>query len=54
MATLVLGIAGSAIGGALLPSGLSVLGSALTGSAIGGAVGAIGGLLIFVLNIGRV
>ena len=46
MATLVLGIAGSAIGGALLPSGLSVLGSALTGSAIGGAVGAIGGAIV--------
>ncbi len=46
MATLVFGIAGSAIGGALLPGGLSVLGSALSGSAIGGALGTIGGAMV--------
>ncbi len=46
MATLVLGIAGQAIGGALLPGGLSLLGSTLTGAAIGGAAGALGGAFV--------
>lgn len=46
MATLVLGIAGQAIGSALLPGGLTLFGSALTGSAIGGAIGSIGGAVI--------
>ncbi len=46
MATLVLGIAGQAIGGALLPGGLSLLGSTLTGSAIGGAAGALAGAFV--------
>ena len=39
MAQLLLGAAGSAIGGALLPSGLNVLGAHLTGGAIGGFIG---------------
>ena len=46
MATLVLGIAGSALGGALLPSGLTLFGSTLTGSAIGGAAASIGGAFV--------
>ena len=43
MATLVLGAVGSAIGGALIPGGLSLFGTAITGAAIGGAVGSIAG-----------
>ena len=46
MATLVLGIAGSAIGGALLPGGLSLFGTALTGSAIGSTLATIGGAFV--------
>jgi hypothetical protein len=46
MATLVLGIAGSALGGALLPSGLTLFGSTLTGAAIGGAAASIGGAFV--------
>ncbi|MBX3492420.1 MAG: glycoside hydrolase/phage tail family protein [Parvibaculum sp.] len=40
MATLVLSSVGSAIGGALLPSGLSILGATVSGAALGGALGA--------------
>lgn len=40
MATLVLSAAGSALGGALLPSGLSFLGATVSGAALGGAIGA--------------
>ncbi len=43
MATLVLTTIGSAIGSALLPSGLSILGATLSGAAIGGAVGSLAG-----------
>jgi hypothetical protein len=46
VATPVLGIAGSAIGGALLPSGLSLFGSTLTGTALGGAAASIGGAVV--------
>ena len=46
MATLVLGIAGSAIGGAVLPGGLSLLGSPLSGAAIGSTLATIGGAFI--------
>jgi len=46
MATLALGLAGSAIGGALLPGGISVLGATVTGAAIGGAVGSLAGAFI--------
>ena len=42
MASLVLGVAGSALGGALLP-GVSVLGATFTGAQIGGALGALAG-----------
>lgn len=44
MATLVLGLAGQAVGNALLPAGFSVLGQTITGAAIGGAVGAYAGM----------
>ena len=43
MATLVLGAVGSAIGGALLPGGVSLFGAAITGAAIGSAVGSVAG-----------
>ncbi len=46
MATLVLGIAGSAIGGALLPGGLSLLGTPLSGAAIGSTLATIGGAFV--------
>ncbi len=46
MATLVLGIAGSAIGNAVLPGGLSLLGATLTGKVVGGAIGAIAGSVV--------
>ena len=46
MATLVLGIAGSAIGGAILPGGLSLLGTPLSGAAIGSTLATIGGAFI--------
>ena len=46
MATLVLGIAGSAIGGALLPGGLSLLGATLSGAAVGSTLATIGGAFI--------
>lgn len=39
MATLILSTAGSALGGALLPSGLGVLGATVSGAALGGAIG---------------
>ncbi len=43
MASLVLGLAGQAIGNALLPEGLTILGQTITGAAIGGAIGAYAG-----------
>jgi hypothetical protein len=44
MASLLLGVAGSALGGALLPGGLSLLGgAALSGAQIGGALGVLAG-----------
>ena len=43
MATLVLGAVGSAIGGALIPGGVSLFGATLTGAAIGSAVGSLAG-----------
>jgi hypothetical protein len=41
MASLILGIAGQAIGSAVLGSGFSVLGATITGAEIGGAIGAV-------------
>ena len=46
MATLVLGAVGSAVGGALLPGGLSLFGATITGAALGGAVGSLAGGVI--------
>jgi hypothetical protein len=43
MATLVLSSAGSALGSALLPSGLSFLGMSISGAALGGAIGSLAG-----------
>ncbi|WP_348533600.1 glycoside hydrolase TIM-barrel-like domain-containing protein [Hyphomicrobium sp. CS1GBMeth3] len=43
MATLALAAAGAAAGGALLPSGVSMLGLTLSGAAIGGQIGAFAG-----------
>jgi hypothetical protein len=46
MATLALSIAGAALGGALLPAGVSVLGTTITGAVIGQQVGAMAGAVI--------
>jgi hypothetical protein len=46
MATLVLGAVGSAVGGALVPGGVSVLGTTIAGTAIGGAIGSVAGAFI--------
>lgn len=46
MATLALGAVGAAIGGAALPSGLSVLGTAISGASIGTALGSVAGSVI--------
>lgn len=43
MATLALAVAGAAVGSALLPSGVTVLGATLSGAAIGAQVGAFAG-----------
>lgn len=43
MAALALTIGGAALGGALLPGGVSLLGATLSGAAIGGAIGGIVG-----------
>jgi hypothetical protein len=46
MATLALAAAGAAVGGALLPPGISVLGATITGAAIGSQVGALAGSFV--------
>jgi phage tail tape-measure protein len=46
MTTLILGIAGQAVGKALLPAGVSLFGHTLTGAEIGGAVGALAGSVV--------
>ncbi len=46
MTTLVLGLAGQALGEALLPAGLTVLGQTISGATIGGAVGALAGAYV--------
>ena len=43
MATLALAVAGSAVGGAVLPAGLSVLGASISGAALGAQIGAFAG-----------
>jgi hypothetical protein len=46
MATLALAVAGAAVGNALLPAGITILGATLTGAAVGAQVGALGGSFI--------
>src|SRR5918992_1153831 len=46
MATLALAVAGAAAGGALLPTGVTVLGATLGGAAIGAQVGAVAGSFV--------
>jgi len=46
MASIVLGIAGEALGSALLGSGFTIFGAAVTGAEIGGALGALAGSYI--------
>jgi hypothetical protein len=46
MATLALAAAGAAVGGALLPGGVSLLGATLSGAAIGSQVGALAGSFV--------
>ncbi len=43
MATLVLSAAGAAVGGAVLPAGISVLGTTIAGATIGSQIGALAG-----------
>ena len=43
MATLALAVAGAAVGSALLPAGVTVLGATFTGAMIGGQIGALAG-----------
>ncbi len=43
MATLALTVAGAAVGGALLPAGISVLGATMSGAVIGSQLGALAG-----------
>lgn len=46
MATLALAVAGSVVGSAVLPTGVSVLGATLSGAAIGSQIGAVAGSVI--------
>ena len=46
MATLALGALGAAAGSALLPAGLTVLGTTITGAAIGSQIGALAGHVV--------
>jgi len=46
MATLALAVAGAAVGGALLPGGISLLGAALTGAQLGSQIGALAGSFV--------
>ena len=46
MATLALAAAGAAVGSALLPAGLTVLGATLSGGVLGSQIGALGGSVI--------
>ncbi len=46
MATLALSVAGAAIGGAVLPAGISVLGATISGAVIGQQAGALAGSVI--------
>src|SRR6185436_19601876 len=46
MATLALAVAGAAVGSALFPAGLTILGAMLTGATLGSQVGALAGSYI--------
>jgi hypothetical protein len=46
MATLALAAAGAAIGGAVLPTGFSLLGATITGATLGSQLGAIAGSIV--------
>ncbi len=46
MATLVLATAGAAVGGALMPAGVSLLGATLSGAVLGRAIGSVAGRYI--------
>ena len=46
MATLALAAAGAAVGGALLPGGISLLGATITGATIGSQIGALTGAFV--------
>ncbi len=46
MATLALAAAGAAVGSALLPAGISVLGATITGATIGSQIGALAGSFV--------
>ena len=46
MATLALAAAGAAVGGSLLPAGVTILGATLTGAAIGSQIGAFAGSFV--------
>jgi hypothetical protein len=46
MATLALSVAGSAVGSALIPSGLSLFGATISGAAIGAQIGALAGSFV--------
>lgn len=46
MATLALAAIGAAVGGAVLPAGVTILGTAITGAAIGSQIGALAGSYI--------
>jgi hypothetical protein len=46
MATLALAAAGAAIGGALLPTGVTLLGATITGATIGSQIGALAGAFV--------
>ncbi|HEX5998061.1 MAG TPA: glycoside hydrolase/phage tail family protein [Hyphomicrobiaceae bacterium] len=54
MATLALAAAGAAVGSALLPAGVTILGASLTGAAIGSQVGALAGAYVDQALLGAV
>ena len=53
MASLVLGAAGSALGGALLPGSVSLFGASVSGATLGGLAGALAGSAVDAALTGR-
>ena len=53
MASLVLGAAGSALGGALLPGSVSLFGASVSGATLGGFAGALAGSAVDAVLTGR-